>query len=425
MDKIKLLTVFSDQKEELLANDLSGLCDRYEERQLSLDSRLAQIVIGVRRSGKSTLCEKFIRQRGVSFSYANFDDDRLYGLQTEDFDSVLEALYQVYGDFSCLFLDEVQNVKEWQLFVNRLLRRNLRLFVTGSNSKLLSSELTTHLTGRHNRVELYPFSFAEYGRMKGVEMQSLSTKSKALRKKALSDYLHEGGFPELLHETNKRGYIEALLNSVIKNDIGRRFKVRYVETLRRIAAYLSDNFCQEFVAKNIAELFGVSDHTAENYYSYLKEAFLLLGVPKFSYKSRDRVRYEKVYVVDVALVSEREGTFSAENIGWRLENTVCVELLRRYHSEYADVFYYRDRQWEVDFLVAKNGEVKELIQVAYDISSDKTLRREVNGLVKAAEKFGCEKLTLLNFFEDELLEVGGHKINVVSAAEWLCNLLFK
>ena len=425
MEKIRLLTVFSDQKEELLSNDLSKLCDRYEERQLSLESNLAQIVIGVRRSGKSTLCEKFIRQRGVPFAYANFDDDRLYGLRTEDFDSVLEALYQIYGDFSYLFLDEVQNVNDWQLFVNRLLRRKLRLFVTGSNSKLLSSELTTHLTGRHNRVELYPFSFVEYGKMKGLDMESLSTKSKALRKKALSDYLREGGFPELLHETNKRGYIEALLNSVIKNDICRRFKVRYVETLRRIAAYLSDNFCQEFVSKKTAELFGVSDHTAENYYSYLKEAFLLLGVPKFSYKSRDRLRYEKVYVVDVAFVSEREGTFSPENLGWRLENTVCIELLRRHHSEYADVFYYRDRQWEVDFLVTKNGEVREIIQVAYDISSEKVLRREVNGLIKASEKFGCENLTLVNFFEDELLEACGHRINVVSAAEWLCSQMVK
>ena len=419
MDKMKLLSVLSDQREELLANDLSKLCDRVEEGQLSLDSNLAQIVIGVRRSGKSTLCEKFIRQNNVDFAYVNFDDDRLYGLKTDDFDDVLEALYQIYGNFRYLFLDEVQNVKDWQLFVNRMLRQKLRLFVTGSNSKLLSSELTTHLTGRHNRVELYPFSFSEYGRMKQLDMQSLSTKAKAFRMKGLSDYLREGGFPELMHEQNKRGYVEALLNSVIKNDIGRRFKVRYVDVLRRMAAYLSDNFCQEFVASELARLFGVSDHTVENYYSYLKEAFLLLGIPKFSYKSKDRLRFEKVYVVDVAFVSEREGTFSTNNLGWRLENVVCVELLRRYHPEYADVFYYRERQWEVDFIVAKNGVVKQLIQVAYDISSEKTLKREVNGLVKAAEKFGCENLTLLNFYDYRSLEHRGHKINVVPAAEWL------
>ena len=265
MDARRLITIFSDQKEELLSHDLSLLCDRMEERQLSPSSNLAQIVIGVRRSGKSTLCEKFIRQQGVEFAYANFDDDRLTGLETADFDRVLDALYQIYGDFKYLFLDEVQNIKGWQLFVNRLLRQKVHLFVTRSNSKLLSSELTTHLTGRHNKVELYPFSFAEYATMRGVELRSLSTKSKALRKKALHEYLTDGGFPELLNERNKRGYIEALLNSIIKNDIARRFRLRHVEVLRRMATYLADNFCQEFVATDLAQMFGVSNHTIENY----------------------------------------------------------------------------------------------------------------------------------------------------------------
>jgi len=422
MDARKLLTVFSDQREELRDDNLSLMCTRLEERQLSLNSNLAQVVIGVRRSGKSTICEKFLRQNNVNFAYANFDDDRLSDLKTEDFDAVLDALYQIYGDFKYLFLDEVQNIKDWQLFVNRLLRQKIHLFVTSSNSKLLSSELTTHLTGRHIKVELYPFSFTEYGTMKDVELHSLSTKARALRKKALNEYLMEGGFPELLNEENKRGYIETLINSIISNDIARRFRVRHVEVLRRIASYLSDNFCQEFVASEVSKLFGISDHTAENYYSYLKEAYLLLGVPMFSYKSKDRVRNEKVYVVDVAFVSEREGTFSTENIGWRLENVVYIELLRRNRPKYADVFYYRDKQWEVDFIVAKDGKVEQLIQVSYDISSAKTRKCEINGLVKAAEKFKCENLLLINFDEDREEEKNGHVIRFISAAEWLSEI---
>lgn len=301
-----------------------------------------------------------------------------------------------------------------------MLRQKVRLFITGSNSKLLSSELATHLTGRHSKVELYPFSFSEYGTMKGVELKSLSTKAKALRKKALHEYLTDGGFPELIkNEKDKRGYIETLLNSIIKNDIARRFRVRYVEVLRRLAATLSDNFCQEFVASELAKTFGVSDHTIENYYSYLKEAFLLQGIHKFSYKSTERVRCEKVYVVDVAFISDRENTFSTENRGWRLENVVCIELLRRCHFQYADVFYYRDKQWEVDFVIAKDGKVEQLIQVLYDISSEKTLKREVNGLVNAAEMFKCENLFLINFDVDQVLEKDGHSIHVVPAAEWL------
>ena len=421
MDSLKLLTLFADQKEELQNNDMTQLCTRLEETQLSLTSNLAQVVIGVRRSGKSTLCEKFIRQNGVEFAYANFDDDRLANLNSEDFDQVLDALYQIYGDFKYLFLDEVQNITGWQLFVNRMLRQKVHLFITGSNSKLLSSELTTHLTGRHNKVELYPFSFYEYGMMKKVELKSLSTKSRALRKRALNEYLLEGGFPELMNEEKKRGYIEALLNSIIKNDIAKRFKVRYVEVLRRLAEHLSDNFCQEFVASELAKTFGVSDHTIENYYSYLKEAFLLQGIHKFSYKSKERIRCEKVYVMDVAFVSERENAFSTENLGWRLENVVYIELLRRFRPQYTDVFYYRDQQCEVDFLIAKEGKVQQLIQVSYNISSEKTLKREISGLIKAAEMFKCENLLLINFDAEQDIEKNGHTIHIVPAAEWLCN----
>ncbi len=419
MDSRKLLTVFSDQKEELLINNMTQLCTRLEEKQLSLTSNLAQIIIGVRRSGKSTLCGKFIRQNHVEFAYANFDDDRLEELKSSDFDNILDALYQIYGNFKYLFLDEVQNIKGWQLFVNRMLRQKVHLFITGSNSKLLSSELTTHLTGRHNKIELYPFSFSEYGSMKGVELHSLSTKAKALRKKALNEYLLDGGFPELMNEQNKRGYIEALLNSIIKNDIAKRFRIKYIEVLRRLAAYLSDNFCQEFVASELAKMFGVSDHTIENYYSYLKEAFLLQGVHKFSYKSKERVRSEKVYVVDLAFISEREGTFSTENLGWRLENVVYIELLRRFRPQYTDVFYYRDKQWEVDFVIAKEGKVEQLIQVSYDVSAEKTLKREISGLVRAAEMFKCENLFLINFDTEQDFEKNGHTIHVVPATEWL------
>lgn len=419
MDSRTLIKVFADQKEEIEATPLKALCNRMEEGQLSLTSHLAQIVIGVRRSGKSTLCEKVLRQNKVDFAYANFDDDRLADLKTSDFDKVLDALYQLYGDFNYLFLDEVQNIEGWQLFVNRMLRQRMHLIVTGSNSKLLSSELTTHLTGRHNRIDLYPFSFSEYASMKGVELKSLSTKAMALRKRALNQYLIDGGFPELMNEGNKRGYIEELWNSIIKNDIAQRFKIRYVETLRQLAGHLADNFCQEFNAAALASTFGVSDHTIDNYYSYLKEAFLLLGLHKFSFKSQERIRSEKTYVVDVAFVAQRNDTFSTANMGWRLENVVYIELLRRLRPTYTDVFYYRDRQWEVDFVIAKNGEVKQLIQVSYDLSSEKTLRRELNGLAKAAEKFRCENLLLINMDEYHETEYQGHHIKTIPAAEWL------
>ena len=419
MNTQTLLSIVADQREELLANDYSELCSRPEESQLDLKSNRAQVVIGVRRCGKSTLCEMFLKQKGVEFAYVNFDDDRMEDMKASDLDRLLEALYMTYGEFKYLFLDEIQNIDGWPLFVNRLLRQKIHLFITGSNSKLLSKELSTHLTGRNNKVELYPFSFSEYCAMKKIDATSLSTKAKGIRKSTLHEYLQQGGFPELFNENNRRGYINGLLDAIIKNDIAKRFKVRNVEALRRIAAYLADNYCQEFVAKTVGELFGVSNHTAENYYSYLKEAFLLVGVNRFSYKSKDRVRNEKVYVVDTAFVTEREDNFSLENLGWKLENIVCIELMRRNKPLFCDIFYYKEASSQVDFVVAKDGNVQELIQVSYDISTEKTRNREIRGLNNAAKKLKCKNLTLITFEEHETIEEDGYTINVIPATEWL------
>lgn len=414
-----LVKVLSDQKEEFQRFSKRNLCTRMEESQLSMDSKLAQVVIGVRRSGKSTLCLKYFADRKITPAYVNFDDDRLTSLKTADLDMLLDALYRLYGDFHYLFMDEIQNVKQWPLFVNRLLRQEIHIFLTGSNSKLLSGELATHLTGRHNKVELYPFSFSEYCTFRKVDTTSLSVKGQALRKAALMDYLDQGGFPELLNEKNRRGYIEGLLDNIIRNDIAKRFKLRHVDVLYRMAAYLMDNFCQEFKADEVGKLFGITDHTAENYFHYLQEAFLLFSVRKFSFKSKIRIRNEKVYVVDPAFISERNDTFQTENLGWRLENIVYIELLRRHRPNYADVFYFREKDYECDFVVAQAGRVIELVQVSYDINSPKTRRRELNGLIKAANKLHCNNLTLVTLDNQEDVEQDGFSIHIVSGANWL------
>ncbi len=153
--------VLLDQQKEKNEILLENLTTRREEVYFDLNSQLAQIVIGVRRSGKSTLCHKVLKQNNINYAYVNFDDERLFNLKTEDLNVVLEALYMVYGDFKYLFCDEIQNIPSWFLFVNRLLRQKVRLIITGSNAKLLSSELSTHLTGRYNQIELFPFSFCE------------------------------------------------------------------------------------------------------------------------------------------------------------------------------------------------------------------------------------------------------------------------
>lgn len=166
-----LETILADQAEELAFKQTLRFCKRKEEDFIDLKSTQAQVVIGVRRSGKSTLCFNALTRNGVKFAYVNFDDERLIGLRAEDLNDVLEVLYKINGDFQYLFIDEIQNIPEWYLFVNRLLRRQMHVIITGSNAKLLSGELATHLTGRHHAIPLYPFSFAEYCEVKDVDVK--------------------------------------------------------------------------------------------------------------------------------------------------------------------------------------------------------------------------------------------------------------
>ena len=415
----ELVPIVEELREEFLEEKFTGLCTREEEQQIDLKSKLAQVVIGVRRSGKSTLCRKVLRESGVKAAYVNFDDERLEGLRREDLNTVLEALYMVYGEFDYLLLDEVQNVEGWPLFVNRLLRQNIHLVVTGSNAKLLSNELMTHLTGRHHKIKLYPFSFAEYAAYQGTDTASLTTKAQALAKNCLNNYLLQGGLPELLTESNSQDYVMGLMDAIIRRDITRRFNVRYPEVLQRLATYLIDNFAQEYNATTLAKMFGVSDHTIDTYCGYLQEAFLLLSAHKFSYKSHDRMRGEKLYVVDTAFISNRPNVFSTQNMGWRLENVVFVELLHRAGKRYADVFYYRDRSFEVDFLVAKGGVVEGLYQVCYDMTTEKTRKREINGLLQGARKFNCQSLTIITFSQSEVVSADGLTVQIIPAVKWL------
>ncbi len=418
MDLYEIVRILTDQKKEIEATDISTLCPRREESQFDLDSKLAQVVIGVRRSGKSMLCLKVLIESGKKFGYVNFDDENLEDLTKKDLNTVLEAAYMVYGDFDYLFLDEAQNVTGWHLFVNRLLRQKMHIVLTGSNAKLLSSDLATHLTGRYNEITLFPFSFAEFCRMKGLDTKDLSTKNQAFIKVAFDEYLHKGGFPETFSLKEQRGYVTSLMDAIIKKDIAKRYRIRYVDALRKMANYLADNFCQEVVISRLAELFGFgSDHTAENYYSYLKQAFLLQGLNKYSFKSAERIRGEKAYLVDVAFQSDRE-TLTTENLGFRMENIVYIELLRRYKKENVDVFFHKDG-YEVDFVVVEKTRILEMIQVTYKMDTPKTRTRELGGLAKAYAQFKCKNLTLISLGERGPEVYNNVPIKKVTIVDWL------
>ncbi|MBQ6963749.1 MAG: ATP-binding protein [Paludibacteraceae bacterium] len=422
IDERIILQVLEEQREEVLNYKTEHWVNRGEESLFEFDSPLAQVVIGVRRSGKSTLCHKVLQQYGVVYAYVNFDDDRFVGMQTSELNTLLTCVYQVYGvDVQYLFFDEIQNVDGWHIFINRLLRSNVHVFVTGSNAKLLSGELATHLTGRYNEIRLFPFSFAEYCAYHNFDVESHTTKAEAICRNAFVQYVNDGGFPEVQTLNNKRGYVQSLLDAVLQKDIQLRFRIRNADVLSKAVYHLISTPCQIINYDELSEILQISDKTLRKYVDYLRQAFLVQLLPKFSFKSRERIVGEKAYLVDTGLENNRDYSMASKSLGWRLENVVYIELLRRCSNKCLDVYYYKPatNSKEIDFVVCNQNRPQELIQVAYDISSPKTFNRETSALAECAEKLNCDNLTLIAIAPSRTMDVKGKQIKIHNAIDWL------
>lgn len=420
MDTRELERVLLDQKEELEALRNKSFCHRLEESQIDLNSNLAQVVIGVRRSGKSTLCFNALEKLKVRYAYVNLDDENLYGLTVKDMNDILQVLYSIYGNFTHLFLDEIQNIKGWHLFVNRMLRKGMHVLLTGSNSKLLSGELASHLTGRHHTIELLPFSFRDWCNYNGIATAPLTTKNMGILMGAFDKYLRQGGFPELLIERNHTSYIDSLFHNIITQDIQKRFNVKYIDSLERLAGHLLNISPTIIVKDKLQEQFGFkSHHTLGNYLSYLAQTYLICKVSKYSTKSRERSVAEKAYAIDVAFMNKRENALAGENLGWRLETIVYLELRRRIRTEEEDIYYFDNGNTEADFIVCNGNKATGVYQVSYNIENPKTRRREVNGAITAAKTTKCNDVYILTDHQSETIVQNGIKIKAMPVWEWI------
>ncbi len=413
--------VLLEQQDELEALEGEVLIHRPEEDLINLKSKLAQVVIGVRRSGKSTLCFNALKKAGVHYAYANFDDERLADLKTGDLDHVLQTLYKIYGKFDYLFLDEIQNIDGWPLFVNRLLRQKIHILITGSNAKLLSSELASHLTGRHHKIELFPFSFKDWCTINELDYTRLTTKNRGLLSKAYDEYFRQGGFPELVSgEENPKEYISTLIDNIISQDIQKRYKIRNMDALKRLTHHILNETPAFIVKDTLQDIIGIkSERTLGNYLLYLNQTYLVSTINKYSSKSRERTRSEKSYAIDVAFMDKRENAFSGENLGWRLETIVYLELLRRKAGTENDIYYFQSRNAEADFVVCDGNKTLAVYQVSYDISNEKTRKREIRGCIAGAKATRCDNLFLITDHESETIEQEGYTIQIVPVWEWL------
>ena len=380
-------------------------------------------ILGVRRCGKSILSWQIMEKNAP---YINFDDERLIEFKAEDMDKLLQAFYEIYGDFEYVILDEPHNVKGWELFLSRL-RRTKKIIITGSNSKMLSGELSTHLTGRHIDFVLFPFSFREFLKFNNFSFEKedfYSVKKIGLLKKMLEDYQKSGGFPESY--LFGKEILVRIYGDIIEKDVLRRYKIKRATTFKEMCKYLISNSSFEFSFNKLKNVFRIKDiHTLKNWVSFLENAYLVYVLERFSFKLKEQViAPKKLYCIDTGLVNTIGFGFG-ENKGRMMENLVFVELLRRRNYWYKnwEIYYWKDyQQNEVDFVIKDGLKVKALVQVCYDIENYRTKEREIKSLIKASSELECRDLFIITWdFEGEE-ERGGRVIKFIPLWKYLLEI---
>ncbi|MCK4492274.1 MAG: ATP-binding protein, partial [Candidatus Altiarchaeales archaeon] len=368
------------------------LKEEYVERDINLkrfDNDLIKVIIGPRRAGKSFFAIHVLDKLG-SFGYANFDDEKL--VDVKDYDEIINTINFLYTNPEYLLFDEIQNLDKWELFVNRLQRQGYNIITTGSNSKLLSRELATHLTGRHLQVNILPFSFKEFLKLEKKELTENEVKTR------LFTYLTYGGYPEpLVKKLDYKDYLSTLFNSTIYKDIVKRFNVRYPQAIEDLAVYLISNIAREFSYNTLTKVTKCrSVHTVEKYLNHLEEAFILFKINRFSFKVKEQISSnKKIYCIDNGFVYAKAFRFSPD-IGRLYENAVAIELKKLEINGVADIYFWKNpQQEEVDFVVKKGLKVDQLIQVCYDINDVKTKEREIRALLKASKELRCKNLQVI------------------------------
>ena len=387
-----------------------------------LDSPLAKVVMGPRRSGKSVFCHQILRNR--DYAYVNLDDENLAG--KTDHDALINAVNRVYEGLKTVFFDEIQNLERWELLVNRLLREGYNVILTGSNSRLLSSELATALTGRHLPIEVLPFSFNEYLKCtKGLpeDLANPAAIPKTELLPALEKYLLSGGFPEpVVYGLDSGQYLSTLLDSILFKDIVARYHVRYSSQLRELAMTLTSGMSNEYTLQKLVRNLGFSGvATASKYLGYLEESFLFFSLRRFSFRLKEQFKApRKTYLVDNGLYSASAFRISP-GTGRLVENAAFLHLVRSGFRPNIELFSYKTRQGrEVDFILRSGIKPVSLIQVAHDISEQKTLERELRSLAEASGEMNVtDDLQLVTWDTEGTESYKGLKIKILPMWKWI------
>ncbi len=421
-DVENLKDIIKDQ-ENRMGNILSkNIIEReYPASKITAVNGAANVVVGPRRCGKSVFAFQLVKNQ--KFGYANFDDERI-NIKAADLNKVLEAIYTLKGDVEYLLLDEIQVVDGWERFVSRIVDSK-KVIITGSNSKLLSKDLGTYMTGRHIDHKLLPFSFREfllYNGFKLNESKAYSTLEKTVVLKYLKDYMLVGGFPLAL--TLGHQYLDDLYNDIIFRDVVIKHHIKLSSKLKQLSVYTTSLSSSEVSYNKLKNVIGLAGkHTAQEWINYLEEAYLIFSVRRFSFKLKERINYPfKVYSIDTGFLSTAavDGSISR-----KIENIVAIDLIRRrnYGFDNFNLSYWRNnQQMEVDFVLNSSNKVKELIQVTYVSNAGEINERETKSLIIASEELHCNNLLVITWDYEAEEKIKGKKIKFVPLWKWLLNV---
>ena len=423
-------------KEKFLSRD--GLIKREIQDEISkyIPQREILIITGIRRSGKSSLmkllCDDLIKNQNVSENnilYLNFEDERFVPFTVQDFEPLYETFIELENPQGriYLFLDEIQNISGWEKWLNRLYEfEDVKIFVTGSNASLLSSEISTALTGRNRQIVTWPFSLREFLELKAVSIDAKSIykrQEKVEIKRLFREYLELGGFPEIL-KIGDATLLEQYYRDIIYRDVITRYGIKNVKEIKELTLFLAANPGTVQSYKNIQKIIGVkSQNTVKNYLEALNDVYLFFSMDLFDYSLKRQIyNPSKMYCIDVALSNSISFQFS-RNIGHIYENIVYLELLRRKK----ELYYWKSKKGrEVDFVIKKGLHIIEAIQVCFSLEVAGTRQREIEALGEVRDELKVERLTVITDDEESTVHVasqhGEGEINIKPLWKWLLQL---
>ncbi len=415
MEKRVIKSLIAEKQNEILGIELI-------ERPLELEAVGNYVFVGLRRAGKSYLLYQHIHsliktgQASIdNILYINFEDERISSIKADELNLFLECYKEMYNGKPFIYLDEIQNIKGWEKFARRLADSKYKVFITGSNAKMLSREIYTTLGGRFIAKEIFPFSFKEYLFFNNVTLDRNweygETRTQVV--KLFQDYFYYGGFAESFTLKDKRSWLNSLYQKILLGDVISRNDIRNENAIRVLVKKLAESVMQPSSLariKNVVDSTGatVARNTLVDYLQLLTDAYLVFGISNFSDKLSDKETFKKRYFFDNGLLNN----FLFEPETKLLENIVAVNLKQRYEND----LYFYNKNIEVDFFIPKEHRA---IQVSYNIADDTTKQREVKALLKLSEVYALDKLEIITWDEESTIQENGVTIQVIPVWKWL------